>query len=92
MELKEGKNRYYFEFEDGHLAGEVTYSFYHPDVISLDHTYVDPALRGQHLAGQLVQAVVDKAKREGWKIIPACSYAKARFAHNEAYQKIEFHG
>lgn len=91
MELHEGKDRFYFLDDDGKEAGEITFTAPHENVLSIDHTFVDPAFRGQKLAGQLLQAVVDKAVREQKKIIPVCSYAKAKFARVKAYQDVEYH-
>lgn len=44
--------------------------------IAIDHTYVKPELRGQGIAKELVLAVAKKAQKEGWTIVPICSYAK----------------
>ncbi|WP_010631157.1 GNAT family N-acetyltransferase [Sporolactobacillus vineae] len=92
MELHEASNRFYFLDDDGKEAGEVTFTKPYENVLSIDHTFVDPAYRGQKLAGQLIQAVVDKAVREHKKIIPVCSYAQAKFRRVKAYQDVEYHG
>ena len=44
-----------------------------------DHTFVPPALRGQGIAEQLVNALIDDARSEGFKIVPSCSYVEAQF-------------
>ncbi|GAO99414.1 GNAT family N-acetyltransferase [Fructobacillus ficulneus] len=65
---------------DGQTRGEVTYKT-DPNrpILVLDHTYVDPALRGQNIARQLVDAVVAQARMENKKIQPACRYAAVLF-------------
>jgi predicted GNAT family acetyltransferase len=42
-------------------------------------TYVEapPALRGAGAAGRLMQGVLEAARREGVKVTPLCSYARA---------------
>ena len=47
------------------------------DVLVLHHTEVPPALQGQGLAGELVQAVLDWARAEGLRVRPTCSYIAA---------------
>lgn len=44
-----------------------------------DHTYVPPALRGQGIAMQLVEALVADARAQGFTIEPRCSYVEAAF-------------
>lgn len=51
-------------------------------MISIDHTYISPGLRGQGLADELVRKVIDYAREEELKIIPACSYAGHYFDKN----------
>ncbi len=46
-------------------------------VMAITHTGVPPALEGQGIAGQLMQAVLEHAGREGLKVAPLCSYARA---------------
>ena len=46
-----------------------------PDRISIDHTGVPPAIGGRGIAGALVKAALEYARQQGWKVIPACSYA-----------------
>jgi uncharacterized protein len=43
----------------------------------LTHTGVPQALRGRGIAALLVQAALDHARAQGWKVRPDCSYAEA---------------
>ncbi len=72
-------------YDDGKEIGECTYSE-SKGLWIIDHTYVDPTYRGQHIAENLVKEVVDKAREEGVKIIPLCPYAKKEFDRKEEYQ------
>jgi len=48
-------------------------------VISLVHTGVPAAIGGRGVAAALVRAALDHARREGLKVVPACSYVAAYF-------------
>ena len=78
------ENRIFYA-EDGKTLAEVTFPETAPGVVVVDHTWVDPSLRGQGTAGQLMQAVVDKLRADGRKAQATCSYARGWFAkHPEA--------
>lgn len=49
------------------------------------HTYVPLALRGKGLAGKLIEAGLSHAEREGWKVVPRCSYVGAYLARHPEY-------
>jgi uncharacterized protein len=47
------------------------------EVVVADYAYVPPHQRGGDIALQLVKALVDDARTEGFKIIPTCGYISA---------------
>lgn len=64
------------EFEatrDGLSLGFLKYAI-HDDHVDAYSTQVDPATRGQGIAGQLVEALAEYAIDMGFKIKPTCSY------------------
>lgn len=61
---------------DGHKA-EMTYSRAGATRIIIDHTEVPAALKGRGVGKALVKAAVEDARKEGFKIIPLCPFAKA---------------
>lgn len=69
---------------DGKRIGEMTYRRIDHAHVSLDHTLVDPALRGQGLARRLLDATVAWARQTGTKITPRCSYAVVQFARDKS--------
>lgn len=60
---------------DGH-ACELDYTL-NASVMTITHTGVPDAVGGRGIAAALVAAAFDAARREGWKVRPACSYAAA---------------
>jgi uncharacterized protein len=65
-----------FESEvDGHLC-TCQYRIYGGRLMMLTHTGVPHALRGRGIAAALVQAALDHARAQGWKVRPDCSYAE----------------
>ena len=45
------------------------------NVMTLTHTDVPAEVGGRGIASALVQAAINTARAEGWKVVPACSYA-----------------
>lgn len=42
--------------------------------ITINHTFVPIACRGQGIAAALVRAALAEARRQGWRVIAQCSY------------------
>lgn len=92
MTFKYEPGRFYQLNEQGQLVAEVTFQVA-PDkpVYILDHTFVDPSLRGQGVAGQLVATVVEKARADHKQIMPLCSYARKEFDRKPEYADVYYH-
>ncbi|MBO0693624.1 MAG: N-acetyltransferase [Acidimicrobiaceae bacterium] len=71
----EGRRRYAI-LVDGKAAGVADY-LEQGETVELPHTYVDPARRGQGLAGILIRHAVDDVVASGRKVIPTCPYVQA---------------
>lgn len=74
MTFSQEPGRIFARDENGRLLAEVTFP-QQDGVAVINHTFVDDSLRGQGVAGQLLQAVADTLRREGRKARPTCSYA-----------------
>lgn len=75
---------------DGNEAGFASYFVRgsegeQPEVWVFDSTETDPAYRGQGLAGIVVQAAMDDARRNGVLVQPRCSYVVHWFKKNPDY-------
>lgn len=57
----------------------MTYSIVSEDILIIDHTEVSDFLRGQGAGRKLLDALVDKARKQNMKISPLCPYAKSVF-------------
>ncbi len=75
MEFIHEPNRIYGTDETGKVIAEITFPETEPGIFTIDHTIVDDSLRGQGVAGKLVQAAVDDIKGRGGKVQATCSYA-----------------
>lgn len=75
MEFIHEPNRIYGTDENGKVLAEITFPETEPGVYTIDHTIVDESLRGQGVAGKLVQAAVDDIKVKGGEVRATCSYA-----------------
>jgi len=72
---------------DGHEA-EMTYSRASAAPIIIDHTEVPDALRGRGVGQALVLRAVEDARREGFRIIPLCPFAKAQFERHTEWRDV----
>ncbi|WP_212950777.1 GNAT family N-acetyltransferase [Paenibacillus cookii] len=74
--------------EDGREVADITFRPVDEQTIMIEHTFVSEELRGQKIGDQLVKAVVDLARKEGKKIVPACSFALVQFKRHKDYQDV----
>jgi predicted GNAT family acetyltransferase len=56
-----------------------------PGILELTHTYVPDEIAGRGVAGALVEAALEHARREGLRVVPSCSYAAAYIARHPQY-------
>lgn len=74
----------FFLARDGRRIAEMTYRRLGAARILVDHTEVDPALRGQGVARQLLDAAVAWARQTGTKISASCSYVVVQLARDKS--------
>ena len=77
----------FFIEREGRRVAELTYRMMGADAM-VDHTWVDPKLRGGSEAKSLVAAAVEWARQEHMKLVPVCSYVRAVFDRTPAYADV----
>jgi hypothetical protein len=56
--------------------------------VVIPHVESPPALRGHGTAGRLMAGIVERARAEGFKITPTCSYAFTWFRRHKDAQDV----
>lgn len=57
-------------------------------VLAIEHVGVPAAVGGRGIAAALTRSAFDTARREGWRVVPNCSYAAAWLARHPAYRDL----
>ena len=81
------RGTFYIE-EDNTKLAEMTYSKISPHFVIIDHTLVDPELRGSGAGKALVEASVKWARENEIKIMPLCPFAKAVFEKTKEWADV----
>ena len=87
-EIKKGINKFYLGDSDTSNMAKITWVSGGENIIVVNHTFVDPSLRGQNVAGRLLAKVIEMAREENLKIVPTCSYVVAKMTRNDEYHDI----
>ena len=72
-------NLIYVKNEDEMIIVKATFPFIKEQVVNVNHTFVDPSLRGQGIASILMHEVVNYAKKMNYKMVATCPYAVVWF-------------
>lgn len=75
--------------QGGRQVAEMTYRRLGEARILVDHTHVDPALRGHGVARQLLDAAVSWARQSNTKISASCSYVVVQFARDASLKDVQ---
>jgi predicted GNAT family acetyltransferase len=70
--IKEGDNRI------AEMEGEIK-----EDILTVNHTEVQPQAEGKGYAKKLLAAMVEHARNNHLKVVPVCPYVQAQFKRNE---------
>ncbi|NRA11748.1 MAG: N-acetyltransferase [Crocinitomicaceae bacterium] len=83
----DSKGSFFIEL-DGKKHTEMTCSKACTDRIIIDHTEVDPELRGTGAGKKMVEAAVLYAREKGISIIPLCVFARSVFDKTPEYKDV----
>lgn len=70
-----------FAVAEDEIAAELNYQAVDNRLV-ITRTYTPPEFRGQGIAGQLVAAAVERAKKTGETVVPSCWYAREWLENN----------
>ena len=87
MEFFSEEARIYCLDESGKTLAEVTFPS-SGRVADITHTFVDDSLRGQGIAGQLMEKTAEQLRARGMKAKLTCPYAVTWFRQNPQYQDL----
>lgn len=83
MEIKHIEDKGFFiSDEKGEVIAELTYKK-EGNKLYFDHTYVSRLMRGQGIAEKLLDTGVEYAEKNGYKIVPVCSYVVKKFENGK---------
>jgi uncharacterized protein len=81
------KGAFYIE-EEGEWIAEMTYFRSGDGEITIDHTEIDPKLRGEGIGEDLISEAIKFARAEGLKIKATCPYAKKVLDKHPEYDDV----
>ena len=77
MEWQYEDGRIFSNSENNELMAETTFVFIGDNKVNIDHTYVNPVLRGQGVAGKMLEKVAEYLRENKLKATASCSYANS---------------
>lgn len=88
MDFTHSSNKIALLGSGNQLLAEVTFPDIDETTVNIDHTFVDPSLRGQNIADKLMNAAVSQLRTEEKKAVLTCSYAVKWFEKHPEYSDI----
>lgn len=88
MEFKHSNNSIALLSESGNILAEVTFPDIDTNTVNINHTFVDDSLRGQGIAGKLMDELVIELQTSGRKAVLSCSYAISWFNKHPKYKDL----
>jgi len=88
MEIIKEENKVFILDEEGKQIAYVSFPLVEDGIVEIDHTVVDESLRGQGIAGKLMDAAYEVIKKTNRKARLSCSYAIKYFEKNVDKQDI----
>lgn len=87
IDLGQGEFAYRRENE-GKVIAEITWTEM-ADVMIVEHTFVDPSLRGQGVAKKLLDRAAEYAREHDYKMEAVCSYVVTAFNRYGEYDDVK---
>jgi uncharacterized protein len=87
---KEGNKGIFYLEENESILAELVYVFAGETKFIIEHTEVKPGNEGKGFGKKLVLAAVDFARKNKYKILPLCPYARSVLEKSEDYKDVLF--
>jgi predicted GNAT family acetyltransferase len=88
MNFTYNPNQIAYFHSDNNLLAEVTFPNVDENTVDINHTFVDDSLRGQGVAGKLMEATALYLRSQGKKAVLTCSYAISWFEKHAEFNDI----
>lgn len=85
MQFIQEQNRIYTTDASGKMIAEVVFPDVDEGAVEITRTFVDDILRGQGVAGKLMEAVAERLRAESRQAVLTCSYAVKWFGQHPEY-------
>jgi predicted GNAT family acetyltransferase len=86
---QQGPRGEFFIEENGARIAQMTYRRLDATRVLIDHTHVEPRLRGRGIARRLLDAAIAWARRNDTRISASCSYVLAEFARDASLRDVQ---
>lgn len=86
IRFREDRKRIELPLEGG--TATLDYAEAGEGVVDFQSTVVPPELRGQGAAGRLVRQALDWARREGYRVVPTCSFVDSYIDKHPEYRDL----
>lgn len=83
------QGEFYCVNPSGQRIAEISYIWRDTHNIIANHTWVDDSLRGQGVARQLLDVLVEFARKKQVKIVPTCSYVDVMFKRDSSLSDVK---
>ena len=88
MEFVRKEHEITLESPEGKVLACVTFPSVAAGTVEIDHTFVDDSLRGQGIAGRLMEEAASCLRERNLKAVLTCSYAVKWFEKHPEYAEI----
>ncbi|BCR36519.1 GNAT family N-acetyltransferase [Mariniplasma anaerobium] len=88
MEFIYENHKIYVKDNEDKVIVEATFPLYNKETVVVDHTYVDPTLRGHGVASKLMHEVCKHAEKLGYKVVATCPYSIVWFKKHKEYDHL----
>lgn len=90
--VKNNREQERYEMEVGDDLAVIEYDLPKQRVIVLTHTFVPEHLEGQGIGSELVEAVLDDIREQGWNVVPQCGFVAQYIRRHPQWEELIYTG